>query len=104
MSKKKPAPESPDETPEPSRAAGACVLIALGGGALGAVWAASPEAGVLTLWGTGALAVWRYVRRAANPAPPPPPERGPDENPLFTVVEDERGRCTIQWREGVNGS
>lgn len=101
MTKTKKAPE---EDPEPSGVAGACVLIVLGGGALGVVWAVSPEAGVLTLWGAGALALTRYVRHAANPAPPPPPERVPDEKPQFTIVEDERGRCAIQWREGVNGS
>jgi membrane protein implicated in regulation of membrane protease activity len=91
------------EQPEPSRAAGACVLLVLGGGALAVVFALSPVAGVLTFWAVACLALWRRVRRTANPAPPPSPERGTDTKPQFTVVEDRPGHCTIQWEGKVNG-
>lgn len=56
---------------ERSRAAGGCVLLVLAGAPVAAVWAASPEAGVLVVWGAGAALLWRSVRRTANPAPPP---------------------------------
>jgi hypothetical protein len=68
MGAKKRAEEEPEE---PSRAAGACVLVVLGGVATAAVFAASYAAGVLTLWAVGVLLLWRSVRRTANPAPPP---------------------------------
>lgn len=97
------AKKNAEEQPERSRAAGACVLVALGGGALGVVFALSSVAGLLTLWTVAVAALWRSVRRAANPAPPPPPERGWDTKPQFTVVEDRPGHCTIQWAEEVNG-
>lgn len=62
------------EQPEPSRAAGGCVLAVIGGAALAVVFAVSPTAGVLTVWAVGVAVLWRSVRRTANPAPPP---RGP---------------------------
>ncbi|MFJ6566442.1 hypothetical protein ACIQNU_03420 [Streptomyces sp. NPDC091292] len=87
---------------EPSRAAGACVLAILAGVAVTAMFAASPAAGVLTLWTVGTITLWRSVRRTANPAPPPPPERGCDTKPQFTVVEDRPGHCTIHWQKEAN--
>ncbi|WP_406735365.1 hypothetical protein OG508_28130 [Streptomyces sp. NBC_01108] len=87
-----------------SPAAGACVLVVLGFGALAVVYAVSPTAGVLTVWTVGGAALWKSVRRAANPAPPPPPERGCETKPQFTVTEDRPGHCTILWHEEVNGS
>lgn len=100
MSRKKKAEEQPEpaeDLPESSPAAGACVLVVLGGAVLAGVWAASPSAAVLTVWVVGAGAVWWCVRHTANPAPPPPPERGPDTNPQFTIVEDREGHCVVQW-------
>jgi hypothetical protein len=91
--------EEPEETPESSPVAGACVLVVLGAGATGATYAASPTAGILALWAIGGTALWRYVRRTANPAPPPPPERGSAKKPQFTVLEDRPGHCTVQWTE-----
>ncbi|WP_060888670.1 hypothetical protein [Streptomyces scabiei] len=62
---------------EPSRAAGGCVLLALGGGATAVVFAVSPEAGVLSLWVVGALVVWRSARRRmSDSSATPPPEEG----------------------------
>lgn len=88
--------------PEGSRAAGGCVLVALAGVPLAVVFAASTEAGILATVGAGAAAMWWAVRRvphAANPAPPPPPEGADDENPLFTVVDDETNphRSRVVW-------
>lgn len=92
-----------DEEPaEGSPAAGACVLVVVGGVALAVVFAASRTAGILTLLGVAVLALWWSVRRTANPAPPPPPERGCEKKPQFTIVEDRPGHCTVQWQKGVN--
>lgn len=64
-----------------SPAAGACVLVLLGGGATAAVFAASTEAGVLAVWGVGVTALWMSVRRhkgtdLALPSPTVAPSRG----------------------------
>lgn len=85
-----------------SRAAGGCVLSVLTLGAAAAVFAVSPAVGVLTVWGAGVVALVRSVRRTANPAPPPIPERGCEAKPQFTVVEDRPGHCAIHWQEEVN--
>lgn len=96
---------SADEEPvEGSPAAGACVLVVVGGVALAAVFVASRTAGILTLLGAAVLALWWSVRHTANPAPPPPPEGATNTNPQFTIVEDREGHCTVQWQKGVNGS
>lgn len=96
------AKEQPEESSEePSRAAGACVLVVLAGVATAAMFAASPTVGVLALWVVGAVLLWRSVRRTANPAPPPPPERGSDANPQFTVTEDRPGHCIVHWQKEV---
>jgi hypothetical protein len=69
--KKRAAPE-PEES---SRAAGACALLILGGVVVAAVFAIDEAAGVLFVVVAGAVALWRSVRRTANPAPPPGEER-----------------------------
>lgn len=66
---------------EPSRAAGGCVLVVLGGGAFAVAFAVSPEAGVLTVWVVGTVAVWRAARRRigtdlALPSPTAAPSHG----------------------------
>ncbi|MFD4558985.1 hypothetical protein ACFWP5_32480 [Streptomyces sp. NPDC058469] len=63
------------EPEERSRAAGACVLVVLAGVVTAVVFAVSVTAGVLAVWVVGAVALWRSVRRTANPAPPPGVER-----------------------------
>lgn len=70
-------PEAPAET---SPTAGACVLVVLGAGAAGGVFAASPTVGVLGLWMVGTGALWRAARRrrvSDSSAPPPPGEDRP---------------------------
>ena len=70
-------PDSAEEEREPSRAAGACVLVVLGGAVLATVFAVSPDAGVLTVWVVGGVAVWRCARRRVSvSSAPPPPEEG----------------------------
>ncbi|MET8841461.1 hypothetical protein ABZW67_15375 [Streptomyces rubiginosohelvolus] len=108
MSRRKKAVEEPEETaPEPSRAAGGCVLAALVI-ALGAVlFAVLGTLAVLVVWAVGAVALRRAARSvpsAANPAPPPVPEGGENTKPQFTIVEDRKGHCAVQWQKGVNGS
>ncbi|MFJ4918128.1 hypothetical protein [Streptomyces sp. NPDC088726] len=104
MTRKTVAEEHPEEPVETSSAAGACVLVVLGGGALAVVYAVSPDAAVFTIWAAGMFAMWRVarsVRRTANPAPPPVTEGAADEKPQFTIVEDREGHCTVQWTEGA---
>lgn len=64
-----------EEIEEPSRAAGACVLVVLGGLVDAVAWAVDEAAGVLLLVAVGWFALWRSVRHTANPAPPPGVER-----------------------------
>lgn len=61
-----------------SPAAGACVLVVLGVGALAVVYAVSPTAGILTTWGVGVVALARAARRrmSDSSATPPPPSGG----------------------------
>ncbi|MFE9922288.1 hypothetical protein ACFYQA_12045 [Streptomyces sp. NPDC005774] len=84
---------------EPSRAAGGCVLVVLGGGALAAVFAASEEAGVLTVWAVAVTALWRAARKpvadAANPAPPP------GSAPLSEGEEAGHNGVRVERREGM---
>lgn len=65
---KKRAEPEPEES---SRAAGACVLVVLGGVVVAAAFAIDEAVGVLVVVVAGAFALWRSVRRTANPAPPP---------------------------------
>ena len=73
MGRKKQAPaEQPEES---SRAAGACVLVVLGGVVVAAAFAIDEAVGVLLVVVAGTFALWRSVRRTANPAPPPGDDR-----------------------------
>jgi hypothetical protein len=65
--------EEPEE--EPSRVAGACVLVVLAGVAVAVAFAIDQAVGVLFVVAAGVVALWRSVRRTANPAPPPQEER-----------------------------
>lgn len=104
---------SDDEPEEPSRAAGACVLVFLAGVAVAVVFAVSPTAGVLMLWAVGFRALWRTYRRMSDSPATPPPEAVAPSGDVFAVGEPvvtrvERGpegvTCTIHVaREEVNG-
>jgi hypothetical protein len=87
--------EEPDEMAVrqmSSRTAGAATLLICSAGVGLAVFAYSRDAFVLLVWALGAAAVWwaakKPVQGAANPAPPPLPERGSDEEPQVTMVRD----------------
>ncbi|SBV00582.1 hypothetical protein YW5DRAFT_01911 [Streptomyces sp. Ncost-T6T-1] len=105
MSRRKKPTEEPEETPpEPSRAAGGCVLAVLVLGLGAVLFAALGSVAVLVVWAAGGVALWRTVRSvpsAANPAPPGPSERGSNTSPQFTVVEDRPGHCTVNWSKGA---
>ena len=77
MSRKQAAEES-EEPAGASPAAGACVLVVLGGAAVGGAFAASPTVGVLAVWVAGTGALWRAARRrrVSDSSAPPPPREG----------------------------
>ncbi|MGA5371420.1 hypothetical protein ACPCSD_10115 [Streptomyces griseoincarnatus] len=91
MARRKPRPEPAEESEERSRAAGYCVLVVLVGAALAGVWAASAEAGILTLWVVGTVALWRAARRRKGPdLPLPSPTVTPSRGDVYAV---ETGRA-----------
>ncbi|MGW2379292.1 hypothetical protein [Streptomyces sp. NPDC001658] len=73
MGAKKPDVEEFDE---PSRAAGACVLVVLGGVVVGVAFAIDEAVGVLLVVVAGAVALWRSARRVSDSSATPPPEEG----------------------------
>lgn len=90
-----------EEPQEPSRAAGSCVLVALGGAVIAAVFAASPSIGVLAVLGAGTTALWWSVRRPNkinNPSPPPP--KTPSANTEVQVREVGNGAGLIVYPPG----
>lgn len=102
-----------EEEPEPSRTAGGCVLTVVAGVPLAAVFAVSPDAGVLTVWGLVVAGCgWQYRRglsdSSATPPPlPDPPLRDEYAGQIVRVDRVERGpegvMCTVHVvREEVN--
>lgn len=86
-----------EEEPEPqgSGCAGAVVITAAVSVPLTLLYAASPEAFILALgaigWGSIAWAAYhtpKSVQDAPDPAPPPLPERGSEEEPQVIAVRD----------------
>lgn len=73
MGAKKPAVE---ETDEPSRAAGACVLVVLAGAVVGVAFAVDEAAGVLLVVAAATFALWRSARRMSDTSATPPPQEG----------------------------
>lgn len=71
---------------------GAAVIAGVVALVLRALWAAAPEAVVLTVWGAGGIWLWWAVSRplpdTANPAPPPEEDPSPEEKPQFSIVQD----------------
>ncbi|MBT2675800.1 hypothetical protein J7E95_34415 [Streptomyces sp. ISL-14] len=92
--RKKPA----DEPEEPSKAAGKCVLVVLGGGALAAVFAVWEGAGVLTVWLVGVVAVYRSARRMSDSRTTPPPPLSED---VYAAHSDEIARVQEGPGEGL---
>jgi hypothetical protein len=98
-----------DEEPVPeggSRVAGGCMLLVLGGGCVGVLFAVAPDAARLVFWTVAAVWLWwavddsrRKVYDAPNPAPPPPSEGAAEGKPQFTVVDDPTNphRAIVVW-------
>ncbi|MEU0671588.1 hypothetical protein ABZ330_01610 [Streptomyces sp. NPDC006172] len=74
---------------EPSRTAGACVLVVLGGVAVGVLFAVDEAVGVLAVTVAGWTAMWRSARRLSDSSSPPPP---PSEPPSGDVYARETTR------------
>lgn len=94
------AKEKPEESSEePSRTAGACVLVALAGIVTAAVFAISPTAGVLSVWAVGGMLLWRSARRrmSDSSATPPPPSGGT----VYAGHRDEIARVQEGPGEGL---
>jgi hypothetical protein len=107
MSRKKQAKEQPEEVPEGSPVAGACVLVILTVVLLAAVYVVSEAVGVLVTSAGATVGLWHAARSmwgALNPAPPPPPEVVEDTKPQFTIVEDREGHCTVQWQKRADST
>lgn len=84
----------------PSRASGACVLVALAAVCVGIVFAVSTTVGILGVWFVGAVLLYRSARRMPDmPATPP----GPDPAPSGDVYAGETGEVDRVERgpEGV---
>lgn len=89
------------EPEERSRAAGGCVLAALGSIALAAVFAVSREAGILTVWAAGTATVWWVARRRKGPYQPlPSPTAPPSRGDVFAGETGEVARV-VRSPEGV---
>ena len=85
-----------------SRIAGGCTLVLLGTGAVVALSAVAPGAGILTLWGVGFGALWWAVSRPVKidkHSPTAPPEGAEEEKPQFRIVPDPNHptRHLVEW-------
>ncbi|MEU2062888.1 hypothetical protein [Streptomyces sp. NPDC013455] len=90
----RPAPAEEPEAPSPL--AGGCVLLVLGGTALGGVFAASPEAGILAVWLVGVAAVWWSTRRRKGTHQPLPSPTAPP-----SPHDEQAGQTVVVYREGM---
>ncbi|MFG3231808.1 hypothetical protein ACGFZG_08710 [Streptomyces antibioticus] len=77
--------EAGPEAGEPSRAAGVCVLVVLGGVVVGVLFAVDEAVGVLAVVGVGWVALYCSARRMPGLSAPPPPPPG------TTVLAGETG-------------
>ena len=93
------APQEPAEEPEePSRTAGACVLIVLSGMAVAVVFAFNEAAGVLTVVASSTVALWRTARRMSDSSATPPPPSG---STVYAGHRDEIARIQEGPGEGL---
>lgn len=84
-----------------SPAAGACVLVVLGGGAMAVVFAVSPTAGILTTWTVGTAALARAARRRMSDSSATPPPRGVAPSGEVYADESATGARVVRSPEGV---
>jgi hypothetical protein len=91
--------EEPAEVPEErSRAAGACVLAALGGVLVAVAFAVDEAAGVLLVVVAGGVALYRAARRMPDSSAPPPPPLPED---VYAAHSDEIDRVERGPGEGL---
>ncbi|MFJ8791413.1 hypothetical protein [Streptomyces sp. NPDC102462] len=83
---------------QPSRAAGACVLVVLGGAAVGVAFAVDEAAGVLLVVVAGAVALYRSARRMSDSRTTPPPSLSGD---VYAAHSDEIDRIQEGPGEGL---
>jgi len=98
------ATDSPpvEEPQESSRAAGACVLVVLCGGALAVLFAVSDVVGVIAVWVVGAVALWRAARRRMSVSSAPPPSGGTAPLSGERAVQELADGTTLVTREGMS--
>lgn len=72
--------EAAKEPEEPSRAAGGCVLVLLGGALVAVAFAVDEAAGVLLVVAVGAVALYRSARRKGPDLALPSPTVAPSRN------------------------
>lgn len=85
---------------EPSRAAGACVLVVLGGVAVAGAYAVDEAAGTLTVVAAGVLALWRSARRKSPDLPLPSPTAPPSDGDVY-ARETGRAARVVEGPGGV---
>lgn len=72
-----------EESEGPSRASGACVLVALAAVCIGTVFAVSEAAGVLGMWLAAVVILYRSARRGPRSVTPPPPVAVPPSGDVY---------------------
>lgn len=86
----------PDETED----GGWCLLIAAAAGVGVAVFAYARDVLVILFWALGSVALWRAARRvqyAANPAPPPVPDKPTKQEPQVSTVVVKDATHPNRW-------
>ncbi|MFQ6200699.1 hypothetical protein ACLMMR_42325, partial [Streptomyces sp. NPDC000405] len=81
-----------------SRAAGACVLVVLGGAVVGVAFALDEAAGVLLVVVAGGFALYRSARRMSDSRTTPPPPLSGD---VYAAHSDEIARIQQGPGEGL---
>ncbi|MEU9656720.1 hypothetical protein [Streptomyces chartreusis] len=87
-----------DETEEPSRVAGGCVLVVLAGGLVAVAFAIDEAVGVLLVVVAGAVALYRSARRMSDSSATPPP---PLSGTVYAAHSDEIDRVQEGPGEGL---
>lgn len=87
-----------DAEEEPSRVAGGCVLVVLGGALVAVAFAVDEAAGVLLVVALGVVALYRSARRVSDSSATPPPPSG---GTVYAGHRDEIDRVQEGPGEGL---
>lgn len=99
MGRKKARTEEPEGLDEGrSPAAGACVLVVLGGGLVAVAFAIDEAVGVLLVVVAGVVALYRSARRMSDSSATPPPPLSED---VYAAHSDEIDRIQEGPGEGL---